>query len=260
MRTTSEIIRDAVELLVALQSSVTGFLHGRATWAESIPERALMSLARFPQPESCIESDGKKTSFPFHARLMYACGDDLDAIWDEIEANRLPTDDLRGSFIRVKFLLLGLTGSNSRMDGKQLFEHFSQSLWELRQMLGVTALQADEESGGKYPKRETEAEQNRLRIASAESVEADAEEFLKASDPKAKLYRDGNQWCDKQYARTLGISAQHIDRARKAEGLYEVQLTDRRKADDVGKPFVYRRAELIELSEAIPEEFRVQPE
>jgi len=79
---------------------------------------------------------------------------------------------------------------------------------------------------------------------------------LKASDPAAAEYRDGNQWCDAKYAETLGISAKHIDRARKG-GLYEVRLTIRHKADSIGKPFVYRRAELKELAEAIPDEFKI---
>lgn len=88
---------------------------------------------------------------------------------------------------------------------------------------------------------------------------SDGERLLKATDDEAKAFRDGNQWCDVRYARTLGISSKQIDRARKAS-CYEIQLTQRRKADAVGKPFVYLRAELNELSGAIPDEYKAQPE
>lgn len=147
LRAASVVIQDAVDLLTSVQASVTGFNHERATWAETIPERALMSLARFPQSESCTESDGKKTRNLLHTRLMYAWRDDLDALWDEIIANGLPTDDLNAPFIRVKLLLLWFNAPNSRMGGKEQFEQFNQSLWELRQMLGVTALQAEKVAG-----------------------------------------------------------------------------------------------------------------
>ena len=83
--------------------------------------------------------------------------------------------------------------------------------------------------------------------------------LLKATDPDAAPYRDGNQWCDVQYAKKIGVSSQHIDRARK-NGCREVRLTDRRKADTPGKHYVYRRAELNELSDSIPKEFQVQME
>ena len=82
--------------------------------------------------------------------------------------------------------------------------------------------------------------------------------LLRDKDPEAAPYRDGSQWCDVRYARTLGISSKHIDRARK-HGCYEIRLTNRRKADVNGKPYVYLRAELNELSEAIPDEFKVEP-
>ena len=146
MRAASVVIQDAVELLISVQASVTGFNHERATWAETIPERALMSLVNFPQSESCIESDGKKTRVFFHTRLMFAWRDDLGALWDEIVANGLPTDDLITPFIRVKLLLLWFNAPNSRMGGKEQFEQFNLSLWELRQMLGVT-LQAEKVAG-----------------------------------------------------------------------------------------------------------------
>ena len=38
--------------------------------------------------------------------------------------------------------------------------------------------------------------------------------ILLVSDPNADAFRDGNQWCDVQYAKTHGISPSHIDRAR----------------------------------------------
>ncbi len=87
---------------------------------------------------------------------------------------------------------------------------------------------------------------------------ASATDLLKVNDKDAHLYRDGNQWCSVAYARTIGVSEKHIDRARNG-GCYEVQLTDRRKADTKGRPYVYRRAELSELAEAIPDEHKYQP-
>ncbi len=141
------IVQDAVELLNAVQASVTGFDCGRVIWAKSIPERALMSLVKFPQPESCTESDGTKHRVSFNARLMYACADELDALWDEIKANGLPTDDLSASFVGVTFLLLALTSNHSPVSVKE-FDQFILPLWELRQMLRVADLRAGSEGQG----------------------------------------------------------------------------------------------------------------
>jgi len=100
---------------------------------------------------------------------------------------------------------------------------------------------------------------NPSQPTSPQMIKRTSDGLLKATDPDAAPYRDGNQWCDVQYAKKIGVSSKHIDRARK-NGCREVRLTDRRKADTLGKPYVYRRAELDELSESIPEEFQVKLE
>ena len=166
------IVQDAVELLNAVQASVTGFEVGRAIWAESIPKRALMSLARFPQPESCTEADGKKHRVSFNTRLMYACGDELDALWDEIQADGLLTDDLSASFIRVKFLLLTLTPTHSPASGRE-FEDFIQPLWELRQMLLVAALRAGDEGKPNDGLSESASATGRVPVGDNSAAEAE---------------------------------------------------------------------------------------
>ena len=258
LRTTSVIVQDALELLIAVQDSVTGFDNGTVTWAETIPERALTSLKRFPQSDSVTEPEGKKTRVPFQDRLASAWSDEIDAFFDELSTKSPLPDEFKATFIRAKFYLMLLTGLHAGMDGEKPLEQFNAPLWELRQMLVVTALQAENEGGSEEETRETEAEWKASSTSrhGGGSPGSNAE-FLKASDPKAEPYRDGTQWCDVRYARILGITAQHIDRARKDDGCYEVRLTDRRKADAPGKPFVYRRAELHELSGAIPDEHKV---
>lgn len=84
-----------------------------------------------------------------------------------------------------------------------------------------------------------------------EPSSAGEDELLKADDPRAAEFRDGDEWCDKNYAEKNGVTAQQIQKARRPQGLFGLRLSERHQAHAPFKPWVYRRAELEALESAI---------
>ncbi|MEO2035805.1 MAG: hypothetical protein ABGZ35_27325 [Planctomycetaceae bacterium] len=83
---------------------------------------------------------------------------------------------------------------------------------------------------------------------------------IRKNDARAAQFRDGDQWCDKRFAGTIGISPQLLNKAIK-KPKHGVQLSERRKAvDEPSKPYVFLRAELGELADAIPDAHKFDPE